>query len=825
MQRRIITTLLTLGLLLGGALWSAGRGVQANATSAIPVATITVTNTDDSGPGSLRQAIADAATNDTINFAVTGTITLTSGELRIRLKNLSIQGPGAMLLTIRADNASRVFSVRSSASNLSGLTVASGGISTNSATLNIDQCAIVNNTNSTGVSGGGLNILNSTLTMTNSVVSGNSAPLGGGLIITRSKASLSNCTISGNTSSSGAGIFGLNSDPITLTNCTVAGNNGFGLLLRSQFGEPATAQLKNTLFANNAPNFGKIDDVTFTSLGHNLDSDGTSGFANGANGDLVGSSGSPIDARLAPLADYGGQTQTRALLNGSPAIDAGENTGAPATDQRGVTRIGTVDIGAFEAAITLNPAALPAGTAGASYPAQSFSAGGGTAPYSFALTGALPAGMSFSGGTLSGTPTRTGSFNLTVTATDSLGLSAVSQYALQINCQTITVNPAASALPNGTVGTSYSQNFTQSGGIGAIAFSKTGALPAGLTLTSGGVLGGTPTAAGNFNFTITATDSNGCAGSRAYSLTIVCQTITATVSGGGMICPGASATVTVSLSGGTAPYTVTLNNSGGTQTGGGSTFNFTVSPAATTIYGASATDAYGCPATVSGAATVTVGDSTPPVITLNGANPMTVECTTGFVDPGATAMDSCSGTRPVTATNNINLSVPGSYTVTYSATDGNGNTATKTRTVNVVDTIAPTLTLKPGIQLWPPNHSYRTVTMSQMVASVSDGCNTSLGINSVVIEKVTSDEPDDAAGDADGNTTNDIAIAADCRSVQLRAERDETKNGRVYVVTLRVRDASGNTTRQDFKVSVPIGQNGVPAVENAAAQTKTSSCP
>jgi hypothetical protein len=68
-------------------------------------------------------------------------------------------------------------------------------------------------------------------------------------------------------------------------------------------------------------------------------------------------------------------------------------------------------------------------------------------------------------------------------------------------------------------------------------------------------------------------------------------------------------------------------------------------------------------------------------------------------------------------------------------------------------------------------------------------------------------------------------IAADCRSVQLRSERDETKNGRVYVVTLRVKDASGNATRKDFKVSVPIGQNGVAAVENAAAQTRTSSCP
>jgi hypothetical protein len=224
-------------------------------------------------------------------------------------------------------------------------------------------------------------------------------------------------------------------------------------------------------------------------------------------------------------------------------------------------------------------------------------------------------------------------------------------------------------------------------------------------------------------------------------------------------------------------------------------------------------------------ATVTVVDNTAPTITLQGANPMTVECPYSFVDPGAAASDNCAGSVAVTTSGSVNTAVPGSYTITYSANDGRGNTATRTRTVNVVDTAAPTLTLKPDIQLWPPNHKYQTLTMSQMVQSVSDGCNAALSLNDVRIEKVTSDEPDNAPGDADGNTTNDILIAADCKSVQLRSERDETKNGRVYVVTLRLRDASGNTTRKDFKAPVPIGQNGVAAVQDAAAQTKTSSCP
>src|SRR5207253_6831744 len=90
--------------------------------------------------------------------------------------------------------------------------------------------------------------------------------------------------------------------------------------------------------------------------------DGCGGLANGLNGNLVGTGGSPLDAKLAPLADNGGPTLTRALLGDSPAIDAG-NAATPgsggvacaATDQRGVLRpFGShCDMGAFEVATYL----------------------------------------------------------------------------------------------------------------------------------------------------------------------------------------------------------------------------------------------------------------------------------------------------------------------------------------------------------------------------------------------------------------------------------------------------------------------------------------
>jgi len=155
-------------------------------------------------------------------------------------------------------------------------------------------------------------------------------------------------------------------------------------------------------------------------------------------------------------------------------------------------------------------------------------------------------------------------------------------------------------------------------------------------------------------------------------------------------------------------------------------------------------------------------------------------------------------------------------TATFEPEQSN-NTATTTTTVS---NPPPIITLNDPIALWPPNHGYHTVTVAQMVQSVRDNC--PISIDDVVIEVVTSDEPDDDLGD--GSTSGDIVIGADCRSVQLRAERAGTGDGRVYTVTLLLRDSGGAVTRAYFEVSVPHSQNGDPAVKGPTALKVMSVC-
>src|SRR5262249_28595102 len=147
--------------------------------------TITVTNTNDSGPGSLRQALADANDGNTIGFSVTGIITLTSGELLVD-KSISISGPGSDNLTVNGNGKGRVFYVGPAVTiTISGLTITNGseetdlggGIYSDHSIVTMNSCKITDNLANIGggiYSDGSLSG-DATITLNNCISSGNSA--------------------------------------------------------------------------------------------------------------------------------------------------------------------------------------------------------------------------------------------------------------------------------------------------------------------------------------------------------------------------------------------------------------------------------------------------------------------------------------------------------------------------------------------------------------------------------------------------------------------------------------------------------------------------
>ena len=106
---------------------------------------------------------------------------------------------------------------------------------------------------------------------------------------------------------------------------------------------------------------------------------------------------------------------------------------------------------------------------------------------------------------------------------------------------------------------------------------------------------------------------------------------------------------------------------------------------------------------------------------------------------------------------------------------------------------------------------FRLILLSQLFVSGSDNC-ASLSIDDVFISRVTSDEAENGPGD--GNTVNDIVIAADCKSVQLRKEHRGNGNGRVYTVYMTIDDGNGNTTTASSLVFIPK-TNGTPTINDS----------
>jgi hypothetical protein len=317
---------------------------------AVQASILTVSNTNDNGPGSLRQALVNANVGDTIDATgISGVITLTSGELPVN-NSVIINGPGADLLVVDGNGAGTVFRVMSSGPvTISDLTISNahggsgGGIFNGGVgTLTIINSALSGNTADLG--GGVYN--GGTLYVVNSTISGNTATTEGAGIYNAVTLTISNSTFSNNTSQIAGGVF--NTGTVEITNSTISGNTSMflagGVVNLNNFQIGSTILNEGPASANIYNNSSGV----VMSLGYNLSSDDAFGILTGP-GDQI-----QTDPKLGPLQNNGGHTLTHALLPGSPAIDAGNPnfTTPPFFDQRGPGFLRTVgarvDKGSFE---------------------------------------------------------------------------------------------------------------------------------------------------------------------------------------------------------------------------------------------------------------------------------------------------------------------------------------------------------------------------------------------------------------------------------------------------------------------------------------------
>ncbi len=281
------------------------------------------------------QAVAEPITFDPTAFATPQTITLKGPPLLLYSTSgtETITGPAAGV-TISGGGMTCVFAVVSGATaSLSGLTITGA---------NLMGGGLY------GGSGNGVYNLG-TATLTDCTISGNAAHNGGGLF-NEGRATLIDCTISGNSATDeGGGLF--DEGTATLIDCTISGNSatndGGGLYLLAS----GSVKLNNTIVAQNTNPSGSSDiagnGAPETSSSNNLfGTGGSGGLVNGSNGNIVLTSLATLG--LAPLGDYGGPTETMALLPGSAAIGKGITVNGVTTDGRGFARGSSVDIGAFQ---------------------------------------------------------------------------------------------------------------------------------------------------------------------------------------------------------------------------------------------------------------------------------------------------------------------------------------------------------------------------------------------------------------------------------------------------------------------------------------------
>ena len=491
-----------------------------------------MTNLNDSGPGSLRQAMNDVGTGATIDFqaGLTGTLLL-DGYLPL-VRGLTISGPGASTLTLARNTGAGTFNLMREPTVTCGLHLTVRGLTFRDgaggqgAAINFCGSLTVEDArftaNDGGASGNAIHVMGSahqailrrvrfdanlgTEALTAStyalfVFDASIDSAKGGIAASQPALLLRNVTINAGTSS---GLATLN-QRTALEHVTIV-SNWRTLEIYPGWGPVSVA---NSILSGG---FG-CHGTGYESRGHNV----IHGWCPELTSDPTTIADDP---RLAPSAlNAPGAVMTRALTIDSPAIDHGDPAYCLATDARGVARPAgaACDAGAFEAhVLTLAPGSLPVSPIAVPL-ATTFSLSGGYGATTFAVTnGVLPAGLMLaSDGTLSGTPTAAAASTFTITATDTTGVGVRQAYTLVVDgVPTLTGLQNASVPWNGVHGPvefTVADDLTPAAALTIAASSSNQALVPDANIT----IAGTGTAR-----TITATPIAGASGVATFTVVV-----------------------------------------------------------------------------------------------------------------------------------------------------------------------------------------------------------------------------------------------------------------------------------------------------------------